>query len=91
MYIDARARDHSPSNSPFSRPVLLVKKPDMTWRFCVNYCVLNDNTVKNKFPIPVVEELIDELHSARFFTKLNLYAGFHQVHVHPDNVEKTLF
>ena len=72
-----------PSTSPFSAPVLLVKKADATWRFCVDYRALNDQTVKDKFPIPVVEELIDELHGARFFTKL--------VRVHPDDVEKTAF
>jgi hypothetical protein len=47
--------------------------------------------VKDKFPIPVVEELIDELHGARFFTKLDLHAGYHQVRVYPDDVEKTTF
>jgi hypothetical protein len=59
--------------------------------FCVDYWELNECTVKDKFPIPVVEELIDELHGARFFTKLDLCARYHQVRVHPDNVEKTTF
>jgi hypothetical protein len=73
---------------PSTTPILLVKKADTTWRFCVDYRALN-NTVKDKFQIPVVEELIDELHGARFFTKLDLHAGYHQVCVHPDDIEKT--
>jgi hypothetical protein len=80
-----------PSSLMLSAPVLLVKKCDVSWHFCVDYQALNNNTVKDNFPIQVVEELLDELHGASFFTKLDLHSGYHQVWMHLDNNNKTTF
>jgi hypothetical protein len=77
--------------SPFASLVLLVQKKDGTWRFCVDYRKLNDMTIKNRFPMPVVEEILDELAGTQFFTSLDMTLGYHQIRMGASEEFKTAF
>ncbi|KAI5350207.1 hypothetical protein L3X38_003098 [Prunus dulcis] len=80
-----------PSCSPCGSPVLLVPKKDGGWRMCVDYKALNKITIKNRYPLPRIDDLLDQLHGARYFTKLDLKSGSHQVCIHEEYSWKIAF
>jgi hypothetical protein len=80
-----------PNSSPFTSLVVLVKKKDGTMRMWINYMVLNKKTIKNRYPIPGINELINELHGAVYFSKIDLRSRYHQIRVREEDIHKTTF
>ena len=80
-----------PSVSPWGAPVLFVKKKDGTLRMCIDYRELNKLTLKNKYPLPRIDDLFDQLRGAGVFSKMDLRSGYHQLKVRHDDVPKTAF
>jgi hypothetical protein len=79
------------SSSPWGVPVLFVQKKDGSQRMCVDYRSLNDVTVKNKYLLPRIEDLFDQMRGARVFSKIDLRLGYHQMRIRPSDIPKTTF
>ena len=80
-----------PSNSPWSSPIVMVKKKDGSWRFCVDYCKLNSVTHQDAYPLPRIDSTLDSLAGAAYFTTLDLASCYWQVEVEEQDKEKTAF
>ena len=79
------------SSSPFCSLVLLVHKKDGTYSMCVDYQALNLITIKNRFPIPRIEDLFDKLQGATYFSRINLKSGYHQIRIVSEDIPKIAF
>eukprot|EP00253_Pinus_taeda_P003332 PITA_03332 len=80
-----------PSSSPCGSLIVLVQKKNGTWRLCIDYRALNKITVRNRYPIRRIDNLLDQLKEAKYFSKIDLKSGYHQVPIEPSNVWKSTF
>jgi hypothetical protein len=80
-----------PSSSPRGAPMIFVSKKDGTQRLCVNYHALNEITIKNKYPLPRIDDLFDQLRGACVFSKIDLRSGYHQLKIQECDIPKTAF
>ncbi|GKF87720.1 putative reverse transcriptase domain-containing protein, partial [Tanacetum coccineum] len=80
-----------PSSSPLGAPVLFVKKKDGSFRMCIDYRELNKLTVKNRYPLPRIDDMFDQLQGLRVYYKIDLRSGYHQLRVQEEDISKTAF
>ena len=80
-----------PSTSPFGSPVLFVPKPDGSWRMCIDFRALNKLTIRNSWPLPRIDDLVEGLAKAKVFSSLDLAQGYHQIRISKEDVPKTAF
>ena len=80
-----------PSSSPWGAPIIFVDKKDGTRRMCVDYRALNDITIKNKYPLPMIEDLFDQMRGAKVFSKIELRSSYHQLKIRQEDIPKTAF
>ena len=80
-----------PSSSPWGAPVIFVDKKDGTQKMCGDYRSLNEVTIKNKYPLPRIDNLFDQLRGACVFSKIGLRSGYHQLKIHATDIPKTAF
>ncbi|GKC31103.1 putative reverse transcriptase domain-containing protein, partial [Tanacetum coccineum] len=80
-----------PSSSPWGAPVLFVNKKDGSFRMCIDYRELNKLTIKNRYPLPMIDDMFDQLQGSQYFSKIDLRSKYHQMRVHEDDIPKTAF